>query len=1006
MMERKKHSKMFKGNGWSFVVSLTLAIVILLPGNPAEADDPVLPLLNGDSRISTATAAFKSTRPPKGNPSLGSSLNQLLEVYRSRGMAEAQVFSSVRSMVLQDDLVQVTIVTSEEAIDDVRDAVEGAGGEYQLHYKNLLQAMVPVGSLEVLALDPDVLFIREPHRAQPQEAVAPIPMAGSQTSEGVLASNAAAWQAAGHNGTGVRVAVIDIGFTGFAGLLGTDLPASVNTYDWTGTGMGGSSHGTACAEIVYDMAPGLTMDLHKVSTEVEVGNAVNQAIADGVDIISMSLGWDLNGPGDGTGSLADIINTARSNGILFAVAAGNNAYESWSGTYNESGFNSHLWAPGQDINYFGPGDGTGTVIPGGSSIRASLHWDDWTAVDQDYDLYLLYSLDGSTWNVAAFSVNTQDGGSGQEPTEEILLIAPFTGYYGIVVEKFSATRNVCLRLFTQKSGHLDEWVPGRSLTFPGDAPDAFTVGAVDVGSYGLESYSSRGPTFGPGGTCSGGSTKPDIASYANVSTVSHGPGIFNGTSAATPHVAGGAALVKGVYPGYTVTELESYLESDAIDLGIPGKDNRYGSGRLYLTLPHSVATPSTPSGVSNIDLDTSYIYTDSSPSSSCSQGHSLEYRFNWGDGSLSGWSSSKSASHSWSVSGIHTVSVRTRCFVNPGIVSAWSPGLTVTTLPATVIKTISVGSHPDGVAVMPDGSRVYVANRGGNTVSVIQTSDNTVTGTISVGYEPRRPALTPDGSYAYVGNMLDNTVSVVRTSDNMVIDTVSVGTNAIEPAVTPDGSYVYVTTWADNAVSVIRTSDNAEVDTISVGSGPSGIAVTPDGSYVYLVNENADTASVIQTLDNTVTDTISVGRFPRSVAVTPDGNYAYVTNRSDDTVSVIRTLDNTVIDAISVGDWPMGLAVTPDGSYVYVTNRNDNTVSIIQTSDNAVHTFSVGSDPLGVGVTPDGNYAYVANSGDDTVSVIGHLSELPASPSLAPVGGGGGGGGGCFISNSTNGFNW
>jgi subtilisin family serine protease len=131
--------------------------------------------------------------------------------------------------------------------------------------------------------------------------------------------------------------------------------------------------------------------------------------------------------------------------------------------------------------------------------------------------------------------------------------------------------------------HLDEWVTQRSLTFPADAPDAVTVGAVNVNSpYSLEPYSSRGPTFGSGGTCSGGSINPDIAGYANVSTVSYGSGAFNGTSAATPHVGGAAALVLGANPSYNVSQLQSYLENNAVDLGTSGKDNLYGAGRLRL----------------------------------------------------------------------------------------------------------------------------------------------------------------------------------------------------------------------------------------------------------------------------------------------------------------------------------------------------------------------------------------------------------------------------------------
>jgi len=55
----------------------------------------------------------------------------------------------------------------------------------------------------------------------------------------------------------------------------------------------------------------------------------------------------------------------------------------------------------------------------------------------------------------------------------------------------------------------------------------------------------------------------------------------------------------------------------------------------------------------------------------------------------------------------------------------------------TVVKTISVGTDPLGVAVTPDGSKVYVANQSDNTVSVIDTATNTVIGSpIPVGNVP------------------------------------------------------------------------------------------------------------------------------------------------------------------------------------------------------------------------------------------------------------------------------
>ena len=57
----------------------------------------------------------------------------------------------------------------------------------------------------------------------------------------------------------------------------------------------------------------------------------------------------------------------------------------------------------------------------------------------------------------------------------------------------------------------------------------------------------------------------------------------------------------------------------------------------------------------------------------------------------------------------------------------------VSVIPTTnaVTATITVGGEPEGVAVSPDGSKVYVANPASNTVSVIDTAANTVTDTIT-----------------------------------------------------------------------------------------------------------------------------------------------------------------------------------------------------------------------------------------------------------------------------------
>ena len=94
----------------------------------------------------------------------------------------------------------------------------------------------------------------------------------------------------------------------------------------------------------------------------------------------------------------------------------------------------------------------------------------------------------------------------------------------------------------------------------------------------------------------------------------------------------------------------------------------------------------------------------------------------------------------------------------------------------TLLTTVTLpgGGAPFGVAVTPDGARVYVTNQSG-TVSVIQTSDNTVVATVTLpgGSQPVGVAVTPNGAKVYVANYNAGTVSVIQTSDNTVLATVT-----------------------------------------------------------------------------------------------------------------------------------------------------------------------------------------------------------------------------------------
>ncbi|MGB9941091.1 PKD domain-containing protein [Methanosarcina sp.] len=281
----------------------------------------------------------------------------------------------------------------------------------------------------------------------------------------------------------------------------------------------------------------------------------------------------------------------------------------------------------------------------------------------------------------------------------------------------------------------------------------------------------------------------------------------------------------------------------------------------------------------------------------------------------------------------------------------------------TVTDTVNVGYGPQGVAVTPDGTKVYVTNPGNgyqypdSTVSVIDTATNTVTKTVSVGVHPIRVAVTPDGTKVYVTNSESSgTVSVINTATNTVTATVPVGAYPMGLAVTPDGTKVYVAVTGINAVSVIDTETNTVTATINDEVGPAEVVVNPEGTKVYVAHPSKDLISVIDVTTNTVTDTlkynIDIGS-PYGITVNPTGTELCATHHSSNIVSVTDTATNTVTAVVPVGYQPEEVAVTPDGTKVYVTNSHSNNVSVIDTDTNTViASVNVGQFPYGVAITP------------------------------------------------------
>lgn len=268
-------------------------------------------------------------------------------------------------------------------------------------------------------------------------------------------------------------------------------------------------HGVRMAEIVHDMAPRAHLVLVRYDTPEQFAAAARWVADRGIPVVSHSNSR-LTGPFDGSGAYARAVDEAAARGVLWVNSAGNYARRHWSGT----------------------ADGAPAIIPlgaqEGDTLLLSLTW----SGQADADLVVEREVAPGAWEEVA-------RGEPDGPVTRITPVIPVSGGAHRVVVRQTAGAAQALHLFSQTADLGDMVAAESSVATPGDAAGALTVGALNWATQRLEPYSSRGPTRD-------GRPKPDILGPTYVTSNPEFPGTA-GTSAATPHVAAAALLLRQLY---------------------------------------------------------------------------------------------------------------------------------------------------------------------------------------------------------------------------------------------------------------------------------------------------------------------------------------------------------------------------------------------------------------------------------------------------------------------------
>jgi YVTN family beta-propeller protein len=275
-----------------------------------------------------------------------------------------------------------------------------------------------------------------------------------------------------------------------------------------------------------------------------------------------------------------------------------------------------------------------------------------------------------------------------------------------------------------------------------------------------------------------------------------------------------------------------------------------------------------------------------------------------------------------------------------------------------------------GLIFAPDGRRIYMSNVRGSIKVFSIDPDGTVKGShtfiLPLADAPRRAeeipaglAIAPDGGRLFVCGNLSNRLLELETATGKVVRTFDVGVAPFDVVLA--GGKAYVSNWggrrpapddltgpaglgtevrvdpvrhiaSEGSVSVIDLASGANKSEILAQLHASALALSRDGRFLVCANAASDNLSVIDTSTDKVVETIWAksspadlfGASPNALAFSGDGATLYAANGTQNAVAAIafdpKKRRSRLKGLIPVGWFPGALALNPRGGTLYVAN--------------------------------------------------------------------------------------
>ncbi|MGQ9576912.1 MAG: hypothetical protein ACUVUC_16535 [Thermoguttaceae bacterium] len=271
---------------------------------------------------------------------------------------------------------------------------------------------------------------------------------------------------------------------------------------------------------------------------------------------------------------------------------------------------------------------------------------------------------------------------------------------------------------------------------------------------------------------------------------------------------------------------------------------------------------------------------------------------------------------------------------------------------------------PSVLLASKDGSSLLVLNVDARQLVTVELPSGKLARTVPLPAEPTGMALSPDGARVYVtGGGPQGAVLVLESGSGQTVATIPAGHTPCAPVVSPDGKRLYVCNRFNNNVSVIDLEASKESGRLPAVREPIAAAITPDGKTLLVANhlpndrsDGYDVAAVVTRID-TATGQASGIRLPngstglRGICISPDGKYAYVTHilaryqmpttqlergwMNTNALSILdvpggKRINTVLLDDVDLGAAiPWGVATSADGKLVCVSHAGTHELSVI-----------------------------------------------------------------------------